>query len=75
MYINSNFSFDVIHAILDNCNLGDYAYQKACLKFNKVAKTWKDARKHCRSDGGDLVEIADTDHRKRFYIRGEHVTC
>ena len=49
-------------------------YQDICLDLEiTTPKTWTGAREDCRRNGGDLVKIASTDERKKYFIEGKAV--
>ena len=68
-----NFFSHNIYSLSDGCSKDMFEYQNVCLALIQSPMSWTDARKKCQADKGDLVEIATSDNRKRFYILGEYV--
>ena len=51
------------------CKIGYKSYDESCYKFVNAKKTFDDARKFCKKEGGDLMIINDQ------FKQGTNVKC
>ena len=65
------YSFDYLTSFTADCLSGWIKSPSSgtCIKLYEKMKNWKNARKVCKENGGDLVKIIDT--RMNEFIIGE----
>merc|ERR1712037_780266 len=49
---------DCNHTCANNCSDGWIQFEEKCYKWSKDEKTWEDAERFCRSEGGHLASVS-----------------